>query len=110
MEEVKNPLQYDCIVQNIDLSQWDLQTLAYLCTIHSARGQHNNKKEVVFGNKLFSAWENKPNFQWPWCKGYSENFVDPPATESWEAAANKLLQICDGDWKLVEQRIRAALD
>ncbi|CAJ1941438.1 unnamed protein product, partial [Cylindrotheca closterium] len=110
MEEVEYPLKYDCIVQNIDLSQWNLQTLAYLCTIYRACGQRNNKKEVVFGNELFSAWENKPNFHWPWCEGYSENFVDPPATESWEEAADKLLQICDGDWNLVEQRIRAALD
>ncbi|CAJ1946450.1 unnamed protein product, partial [Cylindrotheca closterium] len=81
MEEVENPLKYDRIVQNIDSSQWNLQTLAYLCTIHRARGQRNNKKEVVFGNELFS-----------------------------EEAAEKLLQICDGDWNLVEQRIRAALD
>ncbi|CAJ1948098.1 unnamed protein product [Cylindrotheca closterium] len=76
MEEVKHPLQYDRIVPNIDLSQWNLQTLAHLCTIHR----------------------------------YSENFVDPPATESWEEASEKLLQICDGDWNLVEQRIRAAHD
>ncbi|CAJ1958405.1 unnamed protein product, partial [Cylindrotheca closterium] len=69
MEEVENPLKYDRIVQNINLSQWNLQTLAYLCTIHH-----------------------------------------PPATESWEEAAEKLLQICDGDWNLVKQRIRAALD
>ncbi|CAJ1943724.1 unnamed protein product [Cylindrotheca closterium] len=75
-----------------------------------ARGRRNNKKEVVFGNELFSAWENEPNFHWPWCEGYSKNFVNPPATESWEVAAKKLLQICDGDWNLVEQRIRAALD
>ncbi|CAJ1965869.1 unnamed protein product, partial [Cylindrotheca closterium] len=61
MEEVENPLKYDRIVQNIDSSQWNLQTLAYLCTIHRARGQRNNKKEVVFGNKLFLAWENEPD-------------------------------------------------
>ncbi|CAJ1953835.1 unnamed protein product [Cylindrotheca closterium] len=96
MEEVEYPLKYDCIVENIYLSQWNLQTLAYLCTIHHVCGQRNNKKEVVIGNELFSAWENE---------GYSENFVDPPATESWEEAADKLLQICDGDWNLVEQRI-----
>ncbi|CAJ1968282.1 unnamed protein product, partial [Cylindrotheca closterium] len=110
MEEVESPLKYDRIVQNIDSSQWNLQSLAYLCTIYRACGQRNNKKEVVFGNELFSAWENEPDFHWPWCKGYSENFVDPPATESWEEAADKLLQICDGDWNLVEHRIRAALD
>ncbi|CAJ1941584.1 unnamed protein product [Cylindrotheca closterium] len=110
MEEVENPLKYDRIVQNIDLSQWNLQTLAYLCTIHRARGPCNNKKEVVFGNELFLAWENEPDFHWPWCEGYSENFVHPPATESWEAAAEKLLQTCDGNWNLVEHRIRAALD
>ncbi|CAJ1966214.1 unnamed protein product [Cylindrotheca closterium] len=110
MEEVENPLKYDRIVQNIDSSQWNLQTLAYLCTIHRACGQRNNKKEVVFGIELFLAWENEPDFHWPWCEGYSENFVDPPATESWEEAAEKLLQICDGDWNLVEQRIGAALD
>ncbi|CAJ1966070.1 unnamed protein product [Cylindrotheca closterium] len=110
MEEVEHPLKYDRIVPNIDSSQWNLQTLAYLCTIHRACGQRNNKKEVVFGNELFLAWENEPDFHWPWCEGYLENFVDPPATESWEAAAEKLLQICDGDWNLVEQRIRAALD
>ncbi|CAJ1939462.1 unnamed protein product [Cylindrotheca closterium] len=34
MEEVEHPLKYDRIVPNIDLSQWNLQTLAYLCTIH----------------------------------------------------------------------------
>ncbi|CAJ1953516.1 unnamed protein product [Cylindrotheca closterium] len=100
MEEVEYPLKYNRIVQNIDSSQWNLQTLAYLCTIHHARGQCNNKKEVVFGNELFLAWENEPNFHWPWCEGYSENCVDPPETESWEAAADKLLQICDGDWNL----------
>ncbi|CAJ1957770.1 unnamed protein product [Cylindrotheca closterium] len=98
------------IVQNIDSSQWNLQTLAYLCTIHRAWGRHNNKKEVAFGNELFLAWEDEPNFHWPWYEGYSENLVDPPATESWEEAAVKLLKICDGGWNLVEQRIQAALD
>ncbi|CAJ1963375.1 unnamed protein product, partial [Cylindrotheca closterium] len=65
MEEVESPLKYNRIVQNMDSSQWNLQTLAYLCTIYRARGQRNNKKEVVFGNELFSAWENEPDFHWP---------------------------------------------
>ncbi|CAJ1963061.1 unnamed protein product [Cylindrotheca closterium] len=38
MEETDNPLKYNRIVQNIDSSQWNLQTLAYLRTIHRARG------------------------------------------------------------------------
>ncbi|CAJ1933343.1 unnamed protein product [Cylindrotheca closterium] len=66
MEEVENPLKYNRIVQNINSSQWNLQTLAYFCTIHRAHDQRNNKKEGVFGNKLFAVWENKPNFRWPW--------------------------------------------
>ena len=109
MEEVET-LPVDEVFSTIDPSRWNLQYLSNICTIRNARARRDDDNKILFGNSLFSDWDDDPDFHWPWCEGYLELFSDPPTSSTWEREANELLKASNGDWTKVESNIKGSLD